>query len=502
MKVICSKYKFYGRMEPVNWWPLPVRSPGPTVRIIVLWAIMAVSCDRDDPKKFVQMDQDGFVLNEEPFFPLVINYLVDLQWIGDSCWAAPGMDYRGYVITSRKDARRQLAADLREMRSAGFNAVRFGLAPDLQISPDHNGVSLKSRNEAGEDTWLPFEGRWKDRYFDALEDVINVAQEEGLRVILLVRMRPDERIYEDHAVGIFKRLKDHEGILAYDLFNEPLYFDLPHHRPKKDVHHAVDRWRELVRKHAPHHLVTIGLVGIREVFAWDPDILDADFISFHPYEYEPQQVVNEMAWYGRHVRSPWIIGETSLPADGDSVLYDEQRDFAQQTLQKTLACGGLGYSWWQYRDVNWGRFHSDFMGLWTIKGQEKSSIQVFRNFEHLKDGSGCELLSNYYNYSDHDDAMITGRLIDEDGLPIEGGVVLAWNEYFSHSYHTVSRSDGTFELYGDMYFYHWIASAIGHEVQRGDITPSAFYTQANGIPAFRLGSVRLPRLSDQLIVRK
>lgn len=156
--------------------------------------------------------------------------------------------------------------------------------------------------------------------------------------------------------------------MAYDLFNEPLYFDVPHHRPKEEVHEVVKRWRQLVRKHAPHQLVTIGLVGVPEVFAWDPAILDVDFISFHPYEYEPDQVRNEIHWYGQHVEKPWIVGETAIPADNDSVPYADQLEFARKTLAQTVACGGIGYSWWQFKDVHWGKFHADHMGVVNREG--------------------------------------------------------------------------------------------------------------------------------------
>ncbi|MCB0780961.1 MAG: carboxypeptidase regulatory-like domain-containing protein, partial [Flavobacteriales bacterium] len=167
-----------------------------------------------------------------------------------------------------------------------------------------------------------------------------------------------------------------------------------------------------------------------------------------------------------------MIGETSLPADDDSVSYADMARFAQQTLERTVACGGIGYSWWQFKDVRWGRFHSDHMGLLTMEGHEdvedhpigvegtpKPAAEVFRDFDPGKVTMDCRELPNQFNYSGHDRSRITGRLVDEHGHPIEGGVVLAWNRFYSHSYHTTSRADGTFELLGDMDFHHWIASA-------------------------------------------
>jgi hypothetical protein len=111
--------------------------------------------------------------------------------------------------------------------------------------------------------------------------------------------------------------------------------------------------------------------GVPEVFAWDPNILDVDFISFHPYEYQPEQVRNELRWYGEHVDKPWIIGETSLPADNDSVPYTDQLEFARKTLAQARACGAVGYTWWQFQDVGWGRFHSDYMGVLDRTGETR-----------------------------------------------------------------------------------------------------------------------------------
>jgi hypothetical protein len=330
--------------------------------------------------------------------------------------------------------------------------------------------------------------------------------EEGLRVILLTTIHPEKPWTTTNFTLVAAHLRHEPGIMAFDLFNEPLYFDRSD-RTKKEIHAEVKRWRALANEHAPDHLITIGLSGIRETHGWDPHILSVDFISFHPYEYEPDQVLNEIRWYGRHVRKPWIIGETSLPADNDSVPYADQLEFAQRTLEQVRACGGIGYSWWQFKDVRWGRFHSDFMGSMTmegitpmpkgylpVSGTEKPVARVFRSFDPTAPDRPCMELTNYYNYSEHATALLRGRLVDGSGAPIEGGVVLGWNEDFSHSYHTTSDADGAFQLRGDMYFHHWIASANGHAMVRGDCPPAEFRTGQEGLPVFNVGELALKDL--------
>ncbi|MBX2972527.1 MAG: cellulase family glycosylhydrolase, partial [Flavobacteriales bacterium] len=417
----------------------------------------------------------------------------------------PGERFR---FMDRDSCRMQLRAELALIRRMGFDAVRIvGLTERPPQSPEesHVAVSVCTQDRAWERRLLDNERLWAD-YLQAVDEALRLCEEAGLKVIPLATIRPNDPRSEAHFARVADRFRDDRTILAFDLFNEPLYFDVPA-RSKQSAHDVVKGWRRLAREHAPNHLITIGLTGIRETHAWDPNILDVDFISFHPYEYEPDQVLNEIRWYGTHVRTPWMIGETSLPADGDSVSYAEQSRFAERTLQQVRAYGGIGYSWWQFKDVQWGRFHSDYMGVVTQNGETnmpgqpiavigtvKPVAEVFQEFDAMAAPAAPEVLGNYLNYSEHRIARLSGRLVDEKGIPIEGGVVLAWDQWFSHSYHTTSRADGTFDLLGDMYFHHWIASAVDHAMVRDDCEPAAFRAGADGVPAWSLGDVVLRRM--------
>ncbi|HRT53150.1 MAG TPA: hypothetical protein P5291_03655, partial [Flavobacteriales bacterium] len=64
----------------------------------------------------------------------------------------------------------------------------------------------------------------------------------------------------------------------------------------------------------------------------------------------------------------------------------------------------------------------------------------------------------------------------------------------TRSYYTKSKADGSFELFGDFRFHHWMASATRCSMVRGDCDPNAFYTGADSIPAYYLGELTLEDL--------
>jgi hypothetical protein len=481
--------------------------------VFALLVFLLNSCD-DKPKGksgFVTMEDGRFVLDGQPYFPMVLNYIVNLRMEGDEIWAAP---YQGYTpgyrfaYADRDSSLLLMRADMELMRSMGFNAIRIVKLAEKPVRTRTNAdLYLKVYTDHVKDTLLSYsDPTLFDRHMKAVQEVLQVANDAGLKVILLTTLNAGEEHVEEHWIKVARRLSGEKAILAFDLFNEPLYFDSLE-RSKAEVHDIVKHWRKLMQENAPDHLFTIGLQGIRETFEWDPNLLDVDFISFHPYEYEPDQVRNELYWYHDQVKVPWIVGETSLPADNDSVPYTMQQDFAARMLAQAKACGACGSSWWQYKDVQWGEFHSDHMGLMSLEGSTevgnsfisvtgtvKPTAEVFRQFEPATREGECLRLPNYWNYSGHATSALTGRLVSEMNEPIAGGVVIAWDEYFSRSFHTITREDGTFELRGNFHFHHWMATATLHNWVRDDCRPSAYLTNGRGIPELHLGNLRLKKL--------
>ena len=487
-----------------------IRLPGPafTAGLLLLLASVVSSCSNDaEERGFVVLGKDGFRIHGKPFFPMVVNYIASVRAVGDSLWIGPSPNYASFDPRSASRERHMAAlrADMELIRELGFNTVRMVGFADQAFERDSLWFTV--HNSADRDTLIQLEkdGSY-ERYLQAVSDMLDAVRAAGLRAILLTQVRPYRTINDDHFARIADRFANDTVIMAYDLFNEPLYFDRPE-RPKEEAHGILRHWRDLFDTHAPNQLYTLGLTGIRETFEFDPNMLGVDFISYHPYEYEPDQVRNELRWYHNNVDVPWIIGETAIPADNDSVPYEAQRSFAEKTLLQSRACGALGYSWWQFQDVEWGTFHADHMGVLNrdgvtrtasgaeVKGSVKPVAEAFKDFDPWADVGECLCLPNYLNYSSGKVCKVTGRLVDGDGNPINEGVILAWNEHWNTSHHTTSERDGRFELHAPFWLYHWMASGTRYSMDRGDCNPNGFRRGADGIPAYELGDIVLARLT-------
>jgi hypothetical protein len=461
----------------------------------------------------VQLGPSGFVQHDSAFFPLAVNYIAGARWENGDLWFGPSADYR----TDREEhfcpkdtALARFRADMELIRDMGFNTIRIvGIWGDQGMDELKDSLGIKAAVAPDQDSIMLFANKrtWQP-YLHALDEIFAICAESGLKVIPLTTVYLDVPANESYLAHYLDHFRGDTGILAFDLFNEPLYFDRLE-RPKQEIVRTVARWRKIMDEHAPGQLFTLGLTGIREIFEFDPELIDVDFISFHPYEYEPEQVRNELAWYGKELTVPWMVGETAIPADNDSVSYGDQTKFAKKTLDQARACGAIGYSWWQYKDVNWSSFHADYMGLLArkgrtitskghlVEGMPKPVADVFRRFDPHSSTCQCLDLPNYYNYSDHREGRIVGKLVDAFGDPVRQGVIIGWNKEWTVSYHTVTREDGTFELTGDFRFPHWMATGLRYSVKRGDPGAALFTPAADSVPTYDLGKVTLYRIGTR-----
>ena len=364
--------------------------------------------------------QDGhFVLNGEPWFPLMLNYKAFIQ--GDSVIPAPY--YTGTNLREHFDT----------IASWGFNAVRVCL--DVMSEGDSTAK------------------------FEATRRMVQTADSAGLRVMLLIKT-PFEPYWQSYTKGLLRHLANLPALWAYDFFNEPLYFDPEPDRDKMDAARLVAEWRHWVRTYAPHQLFTVATAEPIEVFEWDPALLPVDFVEMHTYH--PLRVKSEMWWYSHYCGKPWMVGETGLPADGDSVPYPWQADFLVQTFAWAKSMGAAGYGWWEFQDDPQGvNFEAQYTGLRNAEGKNNPAVQALTEMlTYSVAYAGKDIPTNYYNMLAYSNILVTGQIVDEtSGQPVEGAVVRGWNDDWSVGMNTFTDRQGRFTLYSNDYNVHFEISA-------------------------------------------
>jgi len=476
---------------------------------ICLLVLVFTSCHHDVQQKagFVYMDDKTFKLDDKGFYPMILNYGTELMMDNNTLWVRPantGFDDKN-VKHTKESAGLKLRADLQMIKDLGFNTIRlFGIA---EYKVKDNAITKFA--DIGKDTTIVLVEEVLKKYYLALADLFKALDEVGLKAIVLTKKEPDvNELTDNYLSKLLQQFKDEKAILAWDFFNEPLYFDRPE-RKKEEVYKIVKEWKQFSRIYAPNQLLTLGLTGTREMFEWDPNILDVDFLSIHPYEFHKGEVENEIYWYGKYVKKPWVVGETGFSADNDSISYDVQKAYALKFLHRAVNCGASGFSWWQYKDVQWYEFQSNFLGLVNnkatsptsnkdliITGTVKPAAYVFKDFDTKQKTEECACRDNYYNYDGLNQYAVKGKLINaQAGQPIEGGGVVAWNLGFSNSNITFSKTDGSFVLYGNYKLYHSMISATEMSCCRQEFDwDKVPLTTENGIPTYDLGVIKLSPL--------
>ena len=329
--------------------------------------------------------------------------------------------------------------------SWGFNAVR---------------VCLDVMEEGGDTAAM----------YRATRRMVQQADSAGLRVMLLVHPLFDE-YWTAYTAGLMRRLADLPALWAYDLLNEPLYFDPVKERDKQEAVRIVEQWRLLVRRNAPHQLFTVATAEPLEVMSWDPSLLPVDFVEMHTYH--PLRVQAEMWWYSRYCHKPWMVGEIGLPADGDSVSYTAQAQFMGDTYTYARRHGAAGYGWWEFQDYPAGvNFEAQYTGLRDNTGRRKLAADMPNYLRGMCLGVGVDEDAlppgNYYNMLVYTDLTVDGTVTDQWGNPIEGAVVRGWNDNWSVGVNTFTDSLGHFCLVTNDSCTHFALSAPHHTCLRFD----------------------------------
>ncbi|HRB26190.1 MAG TPA: cellulase family glycosylhydrolase, partial [Bacteroidia bacterium] len=179
---------------------------------------------------FVQIKNNQFVLNGNPYFPLAVNYRVALQTNGKQLWPSAYKGYddgNRYRFTNRDSSLEELNNDFQLIADMGFNSIRIvGIGEQYSVAKNSDELYIRADIGNEKDTMLLFNSQETyNQYFNALNDMLQAANKAGLRVVLLSRLFHEVPATEKHWGRIMKHFQNDTTILAYDFFNEPLYFD-------------------------------------------------------------------------------------------------------------------------------------------------------------------------------------------------------------------------------------------------------------------------------------
>jgi hypothetical protein len=467
-----------------------------------------ISCKKEDKvglndknKFYNYLSMDGKKFNDGniDFYPMVMNYSMDIHSTKTNdeftFFASPRSGYHPnygekegeYMDPWGTDSSKNHAtikAHFASIKDMGFNAVRLtGFnSTDVYGNGFHTWSKINiSNTEEGNKNIL-------NGMVPLLKTILHYTEENGLRVILLlsaVETQPNNQL--NFYQKIAQSLKNEKSLMAYDLYNEPLYFDRGDYT-KKETKEFVESYTRIIKEASPNHLTTIGLSHYKIVHEWDPELMDVDFLSFHIYPYGSKNLSilerfeAKLYWISRTITKPWIIGETGLntqincdPINFSSGNYSDQLYFISYSLNKNRSAKSSGYSYWSYQDMKYAPGHkgdncpSSNYGLVsskkgetftnskgdTILGKLKQKINTLPFKGFLENApynknfwDNLVFPEMYYNIDylpPHEKA--TGKVVDENGRPIENAIVTLKNTISKSVYTTFTKPDGSFLLF-------------------------------------------------------
>lgn len=440
--------------------------------LLLLTLFLMVGCQNKDypyqptDDNFIQLKDSIFTLKGEPYFPIMLNYVIEFKNINNRCIVTPAKVYEydnWYESKTEEAICHQLRGHFQLIKEMGFNTIRVCCN---RLARDEN-----YRYYYQADNHRFYIDKDKETIVNSYKQMLNIAEDAGLHVMLLIREPIDKQII-DFTQYLLSELSHQPTLFAYDFMNEPLYFDNEHRRNKKETIAIVEQWRIMVRKYAPNQLFTIGFAEPSEVHAWDPSMLPVDFIAFHTYH--PLRVLSEIYWYSTYVNKPWMLGETSLPADNDSISYDMQRQFMREVYHYVRDCGGIGFGWWEFQEIPETEFEAQYTALlnhegtthtkegdYEIKGTVKPAVEEIAHFAEYSPKPKVRPV-NYFNNIGYNNYLTRGQILDaKSHQPIEGAVIRGWNNDWSIGQNTYTDSEGRFTLYSNDCCTHFMFSAPG-----------------------------------------
>ncbi|MBP6511394.1 MAG: T9SS type A sorting domain-containing protein [Bacteroidia bacterium] len=500
----------------------------------------------------VTLDGKQFKINGANFYPMVMNYAVELTMpynSGANGWpnsyVTPYVEYGvnngpipplgalEYIFecTNNNQCETDILTDWTYLSTPPlkFNTIRVaGFYPKYQ----HNGGNPNfffSIRETGSYNWeyLPINlfvpnDPGLNFVLDQYEKLMELADQTGMKLIF--NMIGQKSIFaqmpgpNNDEIDYYDKFLEHlatrvagspyaHTVLAYDLWNEPCYFDESFSKTKENTCEIISQWYTTVKAHGSTPLVTIGTCGSGDSWFYDPAVLKVDFHSLHIYpdwrDFEDRthpviqqraisRIFDELYWFNKISPVPWIIGEIGFAAsvnlpvsppltnqNGAHGNLTDQANFAQLVLDATCNSGGSGFSWWYFQDgwyfdkslheAHWGMLERGYATGDPIA--EKPIVTTFKNYTLPSPVSSCgpspvntTSLQTYnpsltyfnpYQHPANPSKTIKGYLMDQDANPIANafvgghmfvGIDPILNNEVDPFYRLFTAANGYFEL--------------------------------------------------------
>ncbi len=430
--------------------------------------------------QFVSIHDQQFVCNDLPFTPLVINYAVNIRHQDDRFWISRSMSY--FTESSTINCKDSIECynwmneDFKLIRSWGFNCLRivdfeFGIK-DEEINKNQTGT-VDISYYYGPLKAHPFVEPFED-HFKLFDKIIELAHKNDLKIIFLTGGKkvdefPYRMQYANYLNYLAKRYRNESTIMAFDLLNEPSYFHKNH--SKEEIQVIMKNWLGIIRSNAPNIMTTIGLSDVFTTYDWDPELMEVDFLSFHLYPDDNGKMdnyFNQVYWISKISKKPWIIGETGFSASFNKTnkknhgQINTQTEYFKKSIEFCLDCGGLGYSWWQFHDVNWSPDFGVLDSLNQIK-PIANEIKKYNSYKPLK--VRCNPGLYYYGIQERVKNTIQGKVIDQESKPVPNAIISAKSLNGKRSY-TFSKPNGSFIIDNNSLITSIFVTAPGYKVKK------------------------------------
>lgn len=453
---------------------------------------------------FVYLEDEKFMLEGKEYFPLAVTYAVaTIKDIHGNFHISPTVAYCNYKNCGKGAPGFNCGADSAEWRAnikkhldkiaeMGFNTIRLvGLS--VKYRPDElNSKAMESNNYFSQEDPNKLKCYTKNKAYTIkrktfkrqaglMEEFVDIVKEfntqhpeNKFKVIILVGtggLQDYSWRYTKYLSYLGKTFSKEPVVFAYEINSEPYHLGYPKYEKNQKYERAENfaQWYYALKEEAPLQLITFGAM-VQDVLNWDAQCFPVDFINFHLYpnlkrnfdSMEAEKYKSILKWFSEAYDKPWIIGETSLA--GNDVAHKEnskiateeqQKEFAFSSLAYTKYYGGIGYIWWQYKEVPWfnishPKSQNNYYGLVRRKDKNenhKIAVEAFQAFDPFDKCLTCfdpdpDVLINPYNYPS---LNIEGKVTTPDGKPVKNVYINCKSK--NKNYYTFTDENGRFKVY-------------------------------------------------------